>query len=274
VSRTALITGASRGIGLATAIELAGRGYRVFGTSRKPRERREGEPAIDWLEMDVCDDTSVRAAFDALHARTEVIDALVCSAGYGIFGAVEEVSLEAAHAQLETNYFGTLRVVQRALPAMRERASGRIVLVGSLAGRAPNPFQSHYSSSKAAVDALVLALYNEVRGLGLHVSLVEPGDINTPFNEAMDWDDTGDASQRGSSPYAAALESCEQVVREALPKAPGPEIVARTIAKALGARRPRVRYTVGPDSWLVPIGRRLLPDRLSLRLIRDHFRLG
>jgi short-subunit dehydrogenase len=155
---------------------------------------------------------------------------------------------------------------------MRETAASggdvRIVLVGSLAGRAPIPFQAHYSASKAAVDNLSMALRNELHPFGVKVSLVEPGDIDTPFNDAMDW-----ATAAPGSAYAQEQARCEQVIRESLPKAPKPPVVVKAIEKALTARRPRVRYAVGADSILVPIGRRLLPDWLSLRFIRDHFEL-
>jgi NAD(P)-dependent dehydrogenase (short-subunit alcohol dehydrogenase family) len=186
--------------------------------------------------------------------------------GYGVFGTVEDLPIEKARAQLETNVIGTLTVLRAALPHLR-RAQGRAVVVGSLAGRAPIPFQSHYSASKAALDAITLALRIEVAPLGVGVSLVEPGDINTPFNENMDW------SGEGESVYAERRASCERVIRESLPKAPGPEVVAEVILRALTDRQPRVRYTVGPDSFLVPLGRRLLPDWLSLALIRDHFKV-
>jgi NAD(P)-dependent dehydrogenase (short-subunit alcohol dehydrogenase family) len=151
---------------------------------------------------------------------------------------------------------------------MRSARSGRVLLVGSLAGRAPIPFQAHYSASKAAVDALAGALANEVRPFGLRVTLIEPGDIRTPFNEAMRWE-----ASPADTAYADALARSERVIRESLPKAPPPEDVAATIERALRARRPRARYTVGADAWLVPIGRRFLPDRISLDLIRRHFDL-
>jgi NAD(P)-dependent dehydrogenase (short-subunit alcohol dehydrogenase family) len=141
------------------------------------------------------------------------------------------------------------------------------VIVGSLSGRAPIPFQAHYSASKAALDALALALANELHAFGVQVSLVEPGDIRTEFNERTAW---GDPAR---SVYGERLRRAEQVIRESLPRAPGPELVAAVIERALTSRRPRVRYTVGPDSTLVPLGRRLLPDRWSLRLIRSHFRV-
>jgi NAD(P)-dependent dehydrogenase (short-subunit alcohol dehydrogenase family) len=262
-----LITGASSGIGAATAAQLAARGHRVFGTSRHARENTDGAP-IHWVKMDVCDDASVAEGIAAVGHEVERLDGVVCNAGFGIFGAVEEVSLEDARAQLETNFFGVLRVVRAVLPGMRAAGSGRVLLVGSLAGRTPIPFQAHYSASKAAVDALALALHNEVRPFGIHVSLIEPGDIATPFNDAMDW-----STSPAKSAYGAAIERSERTIRKLLPKAPPPEVVARCVARALEARRPRVRYAVGAESWLAPIAKRLLPDSLMLKSIRSHFDL-
>lgn len=267
MSQSVLVTGASSGIGAATAAHLAARGFRVFGSSRDPGALPAEAPAIEWVAMDVCDEAAVQAAVAQVLERSGGLDALVCNAGFGIFGSVEEVSIEEARAQFDTNFFGVLRCLRATLPGMRARAHGRVVLLGSLAGRAPIPFQAHYSASKAAVDALVLALRNELRGQGVSVSLVEPGDIRTPFNEATDF------SSAAGSAYAPRIQRCRQVVEDSLPRAPGPEVVARAVHRALRARRPRVRYPVGPDSWLAPLGRRWLPDWLTLRLIRSHFRV-
>ena len=265
--KTVLITGASSGIGAATAAQLREQGFRVFGTSRKPRPAGE-ERGIEWLVMDVCDEASVASALRDLDARCPHLDALVCNAGFGIFGSVEEVSIEDAKAQFDTNFFGVLRVLRGVLPGMRERGVGRIVLVGSLGGRAPIPFQAHYSASKAAVDALALALRNELHGFGIRVSLVEPGDIDTPFNDAMNW-----STSPENSAYGERLRRAERVIRETLPKSPPPEEIARCIGRALAARRPRVRYAAGADSVLVPLARHLLPDCFSLSLIRRHFQI-
>jgi len=251
------------------AERLQREGWRVFGTSRRARTAFSGEgPKIEWIQMDVCHDESVEAGLATLFAGTPHLDALVCNAGWGIFGSVEETSIERARAQLETNYFGVLRVLRPLITHMRERRSGRILLVGSLAGRAPIPFQAHYSASKAAIEALVLALANELHAFDVYVGLIEPGDIDTPFNDGMDWGEPD-----GASPYAEQAGRTELAIREALPLAPGPGIVADAVAHALGARRPRVRYAVGREAWLVGLGRRLLTDRLSLRIIRDHFGL-
>lgn len=261
-----LISGASSGIGAAAARLLTERGFRVFGTSRDPAQRRGRPRHVEWLTMDVRDDASVRDAVARAVERGGGLDALVCNAGYGIFGSVEEVPLDAARAQLETNWFGTLRLLREALPALRLRR-GRVVLVGSLAGRAPIPFQAHYSASKAATESLAYALHNELHASGVRVSLVEPGDIRTAFNDATDFDLVPD------SHYGERIARCRAVIERSLDAAPGPELVARAIHRALTARRPRVRYAVGPDSLLVPLARRLLPDRVGLRLIRHHFRV-
>jgi short-subunit dehydrogenase len=264
MSPVALVTGASSGIGAAAGHLLAGRGFRTFGTSR---HERPPETGIEWIRMDVTDAAAVGTGVREVLARAGRIDVLVCAAGYGIFGSVEETSLARARAQLETNFFGVLSVAQAVLPGMRERGKGRVVVVGSLAGRAPIPFQAHYSASKAALDALVLALRNELHGTGVWASLVEPGDIRTAFNDRTDWGETK------ASAYRERMRRCEAVIRQSLPRAPGPEVVAEAIHRAITARRPRVRYPVGPDSMAVPLGRRLLPDRWALALIRRHFHI-
>jgi NAD(P)-dependent dehydrogenase (short-subunit alcohol dehydrogenase family) len=264
--RTVLVTGASSGIGRATAELLAASGFRVFGASRRPPPAPLAGVHDAWLQVDVRDAASVDAAVRDLVSAAGALHAVVCCAGYSGFGSVEEATIDQARAQLETNVIGTLTVLRATLPRLRA-TRGRVVVVGSLAGRAPIPFQAHYSASKAALDALTLALRVEMAPFGVGVTLVEPGDIRTPFNDNMDWGRGPDTR----SPYAERRARCELVVRASLPKAPGPSIVAATIHRALTARRPRVRYTVGPDSVLVPLGRRFLPDWLSLGLIRRHF---
>ncbi|MGI9592397.1 MAG: SDR family NAD(P)-dependent oxidoreductase, partial [Myxococcota bacterium] len=151
---TVLLTGASSGIGAATAAHLVREGYQVFGTSRRPEAAADARPEIRWIAMDVCDDDSVEKGVAELLAAVPQLDGVVCNAGFGIFGSVEEVSMARARAQLETNFFGVLRVARAVLPHLRVNENGRLVLIGSLAGRSPIPFQAHYSASKAAVDAL------------------------------------------------------------------------------------------------------------------------
>ncbi len=265
-----LITGASSGLGAAMAARMLSLGWRVFGTSRKPRVAAtaggSSSAEIEWIAMDVCDDASVEQGLAEVFDRTAQLDGLVCNAGFGIYGSVEETSLERARAQFETNVFGVLRVARPVITRMRERGTGRLLFVGSLSGRAPIPFQAHYSASKAAIEALVFSLANELHPFGLSVSLIEPGDIDTAFNDVMDW---GDAPRQ--SAYAERQQRCETTIRESLPKAPKPAIVADAVAHALTSKRPRLRYAVGNEARLVGLGKRLLSDRFNLKLIRDHF---
>lgn len=271
-----LITGASSGLGAAMAKRMTTAGWRVFGTSRRPRpdastgqaSARAGEAGIEWIAMDVCDDASVEAGLAEVFARTPALDGLVCNAGFGIFGAFEETALARARAQFETNVFGVLRVARPVLAHMRARGTGRLLFVGSLAGRAPIPFQAHYSATKAAIEALVLSLANEIHPFGVRVSLIEPGDIDTAFNDVMDW-----GEPPADSAYAARAKRCEETIRASLPRAPKPEVVAEAVFHALTAKRPRLRYPVGSEARLVGLGKRLLSDRLNLKLIRDHFGL-
>jgi len=266
-----LITGASTGLGAAMAARMLSLGWRVFGTSRKPAGAQTATPdghrsAIEWIAMDVRDDASVERGVAEVLSRNARLDGLVCNAGFGIYGSVEETSLERARDQLETNYFGVVRVVRPVLARMRRQGAGRVLIVGSLSGRAPIPFQAHYSASKAALEAFAFALANEVLPFGVSVSLIEPGDIDTAFNDVMDW---------GGAPpdpaYADRQARCERAIRASLPKAPKPAIVADAVAHALTAKRPRLRYAVGDEARLVGLGKRLLSDRLNLKLIRDHF---
>jgi NAD(P)-dependent dehydrogenase (short-subunit alcohol dehydrogenase family) len=261
--KTVLITGASSGLGAEMATRMVELGWRVFGTSRKPQASQVG---IEWVAMDVCDDASVESALESVYAQTDHLDGLVCNAGWGIYGSVEETSLDRARAQFETNFFGVLRVLTPVLARMRERNSGRILLVGSLSGRAPIPFQAHYSASKAAIESLAFALANEIQPYDVQVSLIEPGDINTAFNDVMDWGDSD-----SESPYAETSRACEKAFRESLPQSPGPEIVADAVEHALTSTRPKFRYAVGKEAALVGLGKRLLTDRLIFRMIRNHF---
>ncbi len=264
--KTVLITGASSGLGASMAEKMLGLGWRVFGTSRRTPTSNSERSGIEWVSMDVCEDDSVTAALERVFTETPHLDGLVCNAGWGIYGAVEETSLERARAQMETNFFGVLRVLTPVLARMRARNQGRILLVGSLSGRAPIPFQGHYSASKAAIEALAFSLANEIHPFDVSVSLIEPGDINTAFNDVMDWGDATD-----ESPYAERAKQCEASIRESLPKSPGPEIVADAVAHALTSSKPRLRYAVGREATMVGLGKRLLTDRLTLKTIRDHF---
>jgi NAD(P)-dependent dehydrogenase (short-subunit alcohol dehydrogenase family) len=173
----ALVTGASSGIGLATARALRRDGYRVFGTSRKPMA--ETEQGVMMLVCDVTDDASVQALVDDVVDRAGRIDLLVNNAGIGLLGGAEESSPTQARALFDVNVFGVLRMTNAVLPIMRRQGSGRIVNLGSLVGLIPAPFNALYSSSKHAIEGYSESLDHEVRTQGIRVVLVEPGGIRT-----------------------------------------------------------------------------------------------
>jgi NAD(P)-dependent dehydrogenase (short-subunit alcohol dehydrogenase family) len=170
--RVVLITGASSGIGQATASLLADRGYKVFGTSRQPRS--DTSDGFVMLQLDITSDTSVKACIHAVMQRTGRMDILINNAGYGLSGAIEETSIQEAKSQFETNFFGAVRMVKTVLPVMRQQRSGHIINISSMGGVVGNPFLGFYSASKFALEGYTEALRHEVKRFNIHVSLVEP----------------------------------------------------------------------------------------------------
>lgn len=260
--KTALVTGASTGIGRMTAIRLAERGYQVYGTSRS------GAPvdaAFAMVRLDVRQDASVAACVAEVLDRTGRIDVLVNNAGYLVAGSVEEVPFDEARAQLETNFFGVARMIRAVLPTMREQRSGRIVTVSSLAGLVPVPFWGYYNASKFAVEGLCETLRFEVAPFGIHVSLVEPGAIKTPFYEAP--------APAGASAYSPWRERLLRTMAGFERDAPGPELVADTVDRIVASARPRLRWTVTREARLFTFLRWLLPSRLNELGTRQGFNL-
>ncbi|NMC71061.1 MAG: SDR family oxidoreductase [Myxococcales bacterium] len=272
-SQTVLVTGATGGIGRATALLLARLGYRVFATGRKPDRleelrRQAGDRPLETLLLDVNDADSIAAAGAEVERRTggRGLDALVNNAGYGLIGPLELVAESELRGQFETNVVGLLRVTQQFAPAMRRRGAGRIVNVSSVVGRLVLPFQGVYCATKHAVEALSDALRMELAPFGVRVTLVEPGPIRTHFAE------TATASAAGyrdaGSPYAPAVERYERTVRAWDARSPGPEAVARTIARVLRRKRPRARYVV-PGRFRAAIWAvRLAPTRVVDAVLR------
>ena len=261
----ALVTGASSGVGRATAAALAARGHRVFGTSRNPSG--DATPGVEMVPLDVRDDASVAACVASVTARNGRLDLLVNNAGLEQAGALEELSLEEARAQFETNFFGVVRMVKEVLPIMRGQRSGRIINLSSLAGLAAAPFMGMYSASKFAVDGYTEALRLEVSSLGILVSQVEPGWLHTPM--------MGNRKGPGRTiaDYDAVRARALAAVRAAEEKGPGPELVAETIVRIAASRRPRLRYLVGGQARFVVALKRFTPEAAFERGVRSTFRL-
>ncbi len=248
-----LVTGASSGIGRSCAERLAARGCTVVGASRRV------DPGEGWtsIAMDVDDDASVASGVAQVVREHGGIDAVVSCAGWGLAGAVEQTPLDQARAQLETNFFGVVRTVTAALPSLRERA-GRVVVISSIGGVIGLPFQAYYSASKFALEGWAEALAWEVRPFGVAVTLVQPGNFRTGFTEARRTVDVG-----GDDPYRAARDKAiGQMARDERAGA-DPTAVAAAVERALVARRPRRRASVGPASERVGVlAKRLLPARV------------
>ncbi len=263
----AAVTGASRGIGRATALELARRGYCVFALARAEDDLQQlaAEAAPGGLEvvpvvMDIADDASRRQAVAVILEATDGygLDVLVNNAGYGQIGPIEEVSPEKLRRQFEVNVFGLHAFTQPFLAAMRERRRGRIVNVSSIAGRIVTPFMGAYSASKFALEAISDAMRLELSPFGVRVILIEPGPIRTSFGEAS----RATSEENPASPYARFLRKYDRARRGTNLFERSAETVARVIVRAVESRHPRPRYTITPPAKLGTVGHRLVPDVL------------
>jgi NAD(P)-dependent dehydrogenase (short-subunit alcohol dehydrogenase family) len=267
--RVALVTGASSGIGAQTARALHEAGFVVHGAARRVDRMRElAEAGVRTLSMDVTDDASLRAGVDAVLAESGRIDLLVNNAGYGSYGAVEDVPLSEARAQFEVNVFGAAALIAQVLPGMRERRSGTIVNISSMGGRIHTPMGAWYHATKFALEALSDSLRLEVAPFGIRVVVVEPGAIRTEWGQIAA-DNLRAVS--GDGPYADLAERTARTLADSSrPDATlvsDPSVIARTVVRAAMARRPRTRYAVGAGAKPLILGRTLLPDRAFDRLI-------
>ena len=263
--KVVLITGASSGIGSATAEHLVSRGYRVFGTARSP-QKAATTSGVSLLPLDVTVAASVLRAVQTVLDATGRIDVLVNNAGLGVFGAFEETSVEQAQALFDTNVFGVIRTSQAVLPHMRARRSGLIVNVSSVQGFIPAPYAAIYSSTKHALEGLSESLDHEVRQFGIRVVLVEPAFTRTGFDAHSVTAATRlDAYDKERSRVAAAVAAN-------LEAAPEPRGVAEEIARAIESPH-RLRRPVGSQAKLVGRLRRFMPAGAVDRQLRKVFAL-
>jgi len=265
VSKAVLITGCSTGIGRATAEHLAGKGWTVYATARRPESIEDLKAkGCHTLALDVTDDASMVAAVNDVEAAEGAVGVLVNNAGYSQSGAVESVKLEDVRAQFETNVFGLIRMCQLALPGMRRQGWGRVVNVSSMGGKMTFPGGGIYHGTKHAVEAISDALRFEVRGFGVDVVVIEPGLIKTQFGEAaVNSIETGTAANGSYAEFNTAVAQATAGVYDG-PLAKlggGPETVARKIEKAITRRRPRTRYPVTPSARMIMGLHTVLPDR-------------
>jgi NADP-dependent 3-hydroxy acid dehydrogenase YdfG len=257
-----LITGCSTGIGRATAQRLAAKGMNVYATARRLESIEDlKEAGCKTLALDVTDEASMQAAVSGVEQADGAVLALVNNAGYSQSGAVETIPMDDLRRQFETNVFGLVRMCQLVLPGMRREGRGRIVNLSSMGGRVVFPGGGAYHGTKFAVEAISDALRFEVKGFGVHVSIIEPGLIRTSFG-----DTAHDSVPEQDGPYgkfnAAVAKTTAEAYNGPMAKlGAGPEAVAKVIEKAITARKPRTRYPVTASARLALANHALLPDR-------------
>ena len=261
----AIVTGASGGIGAATARALHATGFRVFGTYRRPPATRS--PGIEYLACDVTSDESVTAAVGEALSKAGRIDLLVNNAGLGLVAGAEESSLEQAKSLFDVNLFGVVRMTTAVLPTMRRQRAGRIVNLSSVMGLIPAPFMALYSASKHAVEGYSESLDHEIRGAGVRVVLVEPAYTRTSFE--------GNVYQADQQldVYQSARTNAEGVLRDGMKTADAPELVASAVVKASTEANPHRRYAAGRAARQISLLRRFVPESAFDRSLRKQMRL-
>ncbi len=268
---TVLITGASSGIGRATCLYLAQRGYTVIGTSRVAsrldglrEDARNSEVVVHGVEVDINSDSEVERAMPEVISEHGIIDALVNNAGYGLWGPVESLSIDELRAQFETNVFAAVRMTKAVLPGMLAQRRGKIVNVSSVLGRLATPFNGAYASSKFALEGLSESMRTELWPFGVHVSVVEPGLFETDFqaNQVK-----AERSQDPALAYSAYVQRYNSTHRRYEKLSSDPVKVSKVIHKIIRSRRPGFRYPVSIEARAGILGARFLPERLFRWLV-------
>ena len=270
-SGTVLITGASSGIGKATALFLAERGYTVIATSRIASrlddlhsEAKHRGATVIGVELDINSEDSVSFTVPELIERHGTIDALVNNAGFGLWGPVEVLSATELKSQFETNFFAAVRMMQAVLPAMIEQRRGAIVNISSVLGRMGTPFNGAYVSSKFALEGISESLKTEVQPFGIRVAMVEPGLFRTSFPDNSMRGEAADGENSAYTPYIRHYNDSREVFHRF---GGDPVRVARVVHKVITSPSPNFRNPVGLDARAGTLAARLLPERVYWRLL-------
>lgn len=263
--KTALVTGASSGIGKASAEALVRAGFTVFGTSRKPSGASASQ--VSMLACDVTDEISVASLVSTVLASTGRIDLLVNNAGLGMFGGAEESSVAQVQNLFNVNLFGVMRMTNAVLPSMRRQGGGRIVNISSALGFVPAPYSAHYASSKYALEGYSESLDHEIRSFNVRVSLIEPGTVQGSFDHSSLEPDSMMTEYEAGRAWVHAFYEKSKLTADT------PEDVADAVLRAATAKHQRQRYTVGKVAWQVSLLRRLMPAGMFDKALRQQFRM-
>ncbi len=265
-SKIAIVTGASSGIGAATAELLANSGYTVYGTSRKVAQ--SNQRSYKMIALDVNNEASIEAAIKEVVAIEGRIDLLVNNAGFGIApGGAEESSIEQTKMMFDTNFFGVLRMTRAVVPYMRQQGEGRIINIGSILGLIPAPYMATYAATKHAVEGFSESIDHELRTQGIRVSVIEPAYTNTNFE--------ANAPQVDAklNEYNVARKALEKIMKVAIAAGDDPKVVANIVLKAASAKTPKLRYTAGKLATRLSMLRRFAPAALVDSGIRKEMKL-
>ena len=266
-TRVALVTGASGGIGRATARHLSRIGFRVYGTSRSAPHESWPEEA-EHVPMDVASTPSVETAIRRVLGDAECVDVLINNAGITLLGAFEETSDKEARSLFEVNVMGVHRVTRALLPFMRERRAGRIVTVGSVAGFLPKPFEAFYTASKHALEGLCESLDHEIRPFGIRSVLVQPGFVRTDL--ATNAARTGERLPA----YTPTVDRLTDALVSDIARGCDPSLVAQAVERAATATHPRLRYRAGREASTLRFLRSFAPPRVFDGQLRKRFGLA
>ena len=268
MAKTALITGASTGIGRATALYFQQQGWNVVATMRTPAKETQLAtlPNVTLLPLDVTQPESIKSALAATFAKFGKLDAVVNNAGYALSGVFEAYTPEQIRRQFETNLFGLMEVCRQTLPYFRKQRAGTLVNVASMGGRLTVPLYSSYHSTKWAVEGFSESLHYELLPLGIRVKIIEPGAIKTDFYERS----ADVAKVDGLPDYQETVAIATANMNAAGDKGEKPEVVAKAIFQAASDTSNRLRYTVGGDAKMLLLLRRLLPETWFYGIVRSQ----
>lgn len=258
------ITGASTGIGLATAKLLTAQGHEVWGTSRDAK-RIPQLPHLHGVQLDLCDRESIDRAFDTALAEAGHFDVVINNAGSGHFGPAENLSADDVTNQFQILVFGHLQLLRLALKTMQSRGNGTIINVTSLAARLPVPFMAAYNAAKAAMASFTMSMQLELSNSGVHIVDLQPADISTPFNDAV--------AKNDDSRYENAVAKTWRTVEGNMAAAPKPELVAQHVVRLIDNNNPPPRITVGDvfQSKIAPFILRFLPQRVQIWGLKKYY---